>query len=815
MRCVSRAVVAVLFIVLLVGRAVEIHHHDDTAAAHRELCRLPRPASAGRDAGTRPRIRSARRPGPPRHTRRAHRRRCRIPHPRRAPAARPTLGLKHPVSRPVPHGTTPCGCVVTRLPDQGRIFDVPSRTLFHEGDRRHRSRDGRACGADRSRRHQPRHLGDRAAVHCSHRRPAVEPIASGRGSTSARPRFVFDAASESLRARHVRHVASEPTVIELEEGYFNLAPRPAARARAQGRASTACGFGHAELGAPARAAVRGALHVLAAYLPGQEALNETGVSLSRRIPVHGRLLAGPDGRLAARRHVPDRRAIRAGDPSDPLALGRRRPRGRDAPGVLGRLSRLRDVGRAVGARVRGVGDGRHEQRRGRHAHLRFYGADVKAKLWTGPRAYLVLQAEGLQLDREDAGWDPVPLATRKTAVTPMGGYVYADYNWATRYNVGASYEGFQRTTANQEWDQSVGAFAGFSLLEETTAFRADWRRIHSRRRRRRRTNSRLRVIFSMGPHKAHQFYEGGMSCKRRQGSRCAAGPCDCRGTRCAVPARQRQGARSPRRPPTWVRSPPASAATRWRWSRSRGPAPIRTASRCCPRTWCASRARRSILKVGLGLDQWADQIIDGSHNGKLMVVDCSKGVTVLEKPTGKVDASMGDVHPDGNPHYWLDPRNGAIVARNDRRRALTASIPRNAADYAAARRGVRKQSTEAALARGSAGRGRAREHVISSRTTARGATSRTRSASTSCRRSSRFPAFRRPRGIWRSSSTSSRSARSGRARGALLLGRRRTVPDAARRASASSRPRPRATTSRRAATWRTSTCCFVGAAEVQ
>lgn len=69
------------------------------------------------------------------------------------------------------------------------------------------------------------------------------------------------------------------------------------------------------------------------------------------------------------------------------------------------------------------------------------------------------------------------------------------------------------------------------------------------------------------------------------------------------------------------------------------------------------------LKVGLGLDQWAEGIIDGSHNGKLTVVDCSAGVSVLEKPAGKVDASMGDVHPDGNPHYWLNPANGGVVAK--------------------------------------------------------------------------------------------------------------------------------------------------------
>lgn len=74
-----------------------------------------------------------------------------------------------------------------------------------------------------------------------------------------------------------------------------------------------------------------------------------------------------------------------------------------------------------------------------------------------------------------------------------------------------------------------------------------------------------------------------------------------------------------------------------------------------------SRAR-VYLKVGLDLDRWADRIIDGSRNARLKIVDCSRGVTTLEKPSGRVDASMGDIHPSGNPHYWLDPRNGARVA---------------------------------------------------------------------------------------------------------------------------------------------------------
>ena len=87
------------------------------------------------------------------------------------------------------------------------------------------------------------------------------------------------------------------------------------------------------------------------------------------------------------------------------------------------------------------------------------------------------------------------------------------------------------------------------------------------------------------------------------------------------------------------------------------------------------------LKVGLGLDQWADGIIDGSRNSRLKVLDCGAGITPLEKPTN-VNASMGDVHPFGNPHYWLDPRNGAIVAR-EVAEDLGRLDPAHAADYAA------------------------------------------------------------------------------------------------------------------------------------
>lgn len=88
------------------------------------------------------------------------------------------------------------------------------------------------------------------------------------------------------------------------------------------------------------------------------------------------------------------------------------------------------------------------------------------------------------------------------------------------------------------------------------------------------------------------------------------------------------------------------------------------------------------LKLGLDIDRWAAPIIDGSRNSKLVVVDCSQDIAPMEIPTGKIDASMGDVHPRGNPHYWLDPDNGAVIA-NTIADALTDADPANAAAYQA------------------------------------------------------------------------------------------------------------------------------------
>ncbi len=69
------------------------------------------------------------------------------------------------------------------------------------------------------------------------------------------------------------------------------------------------------------------------------------------------------------------------------------------------------------------------------------------------------------------------------------------------------------------------------------------------------------------------------------------------------------------------------------------------------------------FKVGLELDMWMDKLIDGSQNGRLKVVDCSKYIEPLEVPTFKADARYGDLHRFGNPHYWLTPANVEPITR--------------------------------------------------------------------------------------------------------------------------------------------------------
>jgi zinc/manganese transport system substrate-binding protein len=76
-----------------------------------------------------------------------------------------------------------------------------------------------------------------------------------------------------------------------------------------------------------------------------------------------------------------------------------------------------------------------------------------------------------------------------------------------------------------------------------------------------------------------------------------------------------------------------------------------------------------IVMNGLEMDQWAEVVIQGANNPKVNPgapgrVDASEGILVLEVPKTRVDRSMGDVHPMGNPHYTADPGMAPAVTAN-------------------------------------------------------------------------------------------------------------------------------------------------------
>jgi ABC-type Zn uptake system ZnuABC Zn-binding protein ZnuA len=76
-----------------------------------------------------------------------------------------------------------------------------------------------------------------------------------------------------------------------------------------------------------------------------------------------------------------------------------------------------------------------------------------------------------------------------------------------------------------------------------------------------------------------------------------------------------------------------------------------------------------LVVVGLQLEiGWLPPLITQSGNPKIQVgaggyLDASQFAEILDVPQGTVTRAEGDVHPLGNPHYWLDPDNGRRIAR--------------------------------------------------------------------------------------------------------------------------------------------------------
>jgi ABC-type Zn uptake system ZnuABC Zn-binding protein ZnuA len=95
------------------------------------------------------------------------------------------------------------------------------------------------------------------------------------------------------------------------------------------------------------------------------------------------------------------------------------------------------------------------------------------------------------------------------------------------------------------------------------------------------------------------------------------------------------------------------------------------------------RRAEILVRNGLEEDSWIDPVVEGSGNPRLLrgspaVIEASRGLALLKIPTGRVDRSLGDVHPSGNPHYTLDPGTLPVVTAN-----ITGSLARLRPDLAA------------------------------------------------------------------------------------------------------------------------------------
>lgn len=76
-----------------------------------------------------------------------------------------------------------------------------------------------------------------------------------------------------------------------------------------------------------------------------------------------------------------------------------------------------------------------------------------------------------------------------------------------------------------------------------------------------------------------------------------------------------------------------------------------------------------LIAVGRELEiGWLPPLLTSGRNAKIQpggagYLDASLNVRILELPTGQITRAMGDVHPLGNPHYWLEPGNGRRIAQ--------------------------------------------------------------------------------------------------------------------------------------------------------
>jgi hypothetical protein len=130
-----------------------------------------------------------------------------------------------------------------------------------------------------------------------------------------------------------------------------------------------------------------------------------------------------------------------------------------------------------------------------------YGADVKTKLPLPGQRTLTLQGEYFYNDSDVVTSTATGGAARSGR---QGFYAFADLKLSQRWNAGLIYDQYNPPENKAYTDRALKVFAGFALLEETTLLRASYEEFKAQNAPVSRTVM-LQVLFSMGPHKAHQF----------------------------------------------------------------------------------------------------------------------------------------------------------------------------------------------------------------------------------------------------------------------------------------------------------------------
>jgi len=222
-------------------------------------------------------------------------------------------------------------------------------------------------------------------------------------------------------------------------------------------------------------------HVLAAMLPGDDGFNETGAQLSYLLPFPGSWAStlSADVINGSSFHPNETKA---------------------AAGWVGRWSNSVLINDITPLEIGlSATQGTNNVLWGTKTSV--YGADIKTKIPLSAVTKLTLQGEYFANDSDiivDSTTGNFNSASRR------GFYAFADMQFWQRWNGGALYEQYNPAENKDLTNKSIKGFLGYALLEETTLFRLTYEEfipegsavVHT---------WMFQVLFSMGPHKAHQY----------------------------------------------------------------------------------------------------------------------------------------------------------------------------------------------------------------------------------------------------------------------------------------------------------------------